>query len=217
MSKRLSHSQLGFTLIDLVVAIFALSMMMMILSASINTAQVSMFSIKRSVTADELHQNLMQAMVNKNAIAYTCQKNPAFAKCFVTGPGSCQAGISYPVNLYDSTGRQIGGSAASPVLFTRDGSPCAAGAVLGVAGCDYSVVTTFQPQGHPADCGNGCEDLQPRDFPPNNMLHELLLISFQVNTASVTQQQLPDIAQKIGSVTIPLDDVYGNTGCPSVP
>jgi prepilin-type N-terminal cleavage/methylation domain-containing protein len=202
----------GFTLTEVLIVSAIAGAFLLGLAASLEISQTSLTSFQRSLTPDELQQNLIRALDEPRSIAYTCANDAGFRKCFSTGNASCLGNQTYPLRLFDSLGVQIAGPANAPVYFTRENTAC----VGGLSVCDYKVTAEFRVQGHPADCGNGCELLLPRDYPPNNMLHEILVISFTIESSPLLSQSMPAVATRSGSVTIALDQVYGNIGgCPA--
>lgn len=214
MKTTFALSESGTSLIELLVATLLVGFLGLVIATILNMTSGETIKMEGLNNRDELLRQLASSVTNNNAIAYTCAapENNRFARCFLTGLGSCQGNTEHPLSIYSASNQKLSGPTTDPAYFTWQGSTCnlAAGEA-----CAFQVVSSFTTQGQVEFCGDDCQTLLPRPLPIANRLHELMTI--QYNVTVIRPDFSTKIAEKTSSIIIPLHLIYGDTGCPVPP
>lgn len=200
----------GFTISEILLALAASGFVILLIGTIYVTGTNSSQMLESVITRDGLQRDILRALRNMRALAFTCDNNANFRACFVAGGASCESNVTNDFLLYDASGRQITGSTAAPVFYSRTGSQVAAIEPMR----EFQVTTSFRAQGYPIDfAGNGYQFLL-RDFPVAGRLHEMLIVTYRIR--HIPRPGEIALAARDGGFTIPLDEKYRLTGCPVV-
>ncbi len=213
-----SFTESGYSLTEVVVALAAVCVVVLMIGAIFNSGFSSTNMFERVTTRDEIQRDLVRALSNSRALGNSCRASVAFATCFQTGGACVGNGDFVEFNFFDETNRQIGGTTGAPVFFSRAGEIVAANDPRR----EFQVITSFRAQGYPQQFHVAEKyKLDPAAAPPAGALHELLIIRYQIlpafaNPADVQNPAIA-LASRTGSITLSLQDNFGPpaAGCPA--
>lgn len=207
--QRLSDNS-GLSLVEIMISCLVGSLIVFLMSSLFDLMANFSKQINAQIVRDDVQRMIIMAIKSPRALAHTCSQNAAFANCFVQGGTSCASESVQPLNLYDTSGLRISGTAADPVYLSEGGASCNPTA----NNCAFRMETSFRPQGFPQDCGSTCDDLLPRDQPRSGRLHELMTVQYSIFAIQQTGKGV-NLSDSEGSVTFALDRLY-LSGCPTL-